>query len=70
MTHSRRRKLGDERVGVEALELERLDQLRRLPGRDQLGERDAVIGAALKPYVPQPQSTRKPSISVTPMIGL
>src|ERR1700758_4865877 len=31
--------LGDEGIGVEALERERLDQLGRLAGRDELGER-------------------------------
>src|SRR5438309_5461046 len=41
MRHRRGGQLGDERVGVEAVERERCDQLRRLPGRDELRERCA-----------------------------
>ena len=49
MAHGRGRELGDEVVGVEPLELERLDQLGRLAGRDQLGERDAGDRGGLEP---------------------
>src|SRR6187455_610715 len=44
--------LGYEVVVVEALELERLDQIRSLTGRDQLGERHARDRRGLEPVGP------------------
>ena len=55
--------LRDERVGVEALEPERRDQLGVRPVATSSATVVATIGVALKPYVPQPQLTKKPSSS-------
>ena len=49
MAHRGRGELGDEVVGVEALELERLDQLRRLAVAISSASVTPVIGAALNP---------------------
>ena len=65
------RELGDEPVLVEALERERRDQLGR-PAACATSSASVLptIGAALKPYVPQPAQTWKFSTSVLPRIGL
>ena len=67
MRDGRGGQLGDERVRAEALERERRDQ-RRASARSRRARpaSSPTIGAALKPYVPQPVETWKPSTSVSP----